>query len=729
MSQEFKPRIYQEKIVETCIKKNTLVVLPTGLGKTAIAALTAKNRLENYKDSKIVIVSPTKPLAQQHEETFLKIFPDNKITLLTGTVTPKKREEAWKNNQIIISTPQGLENDVIKRKINFEDTSLLVVDEAHRATGNYSYVYLAKKYVEQSNYQRIVALTASPGTDKETVEEVTNNLYIEQIEYRTKEHEEVLPYVKDLNIKYVELELPERMRKVKKFLENCYNSKLKAAKELGYLTGQISQYNKTQLLKLLSGLHTNLRNNKEYEILRTISLISEALKVQHALELIETQGVHSCLEYLKQLKKDAEKTKVKAVKNLVKDINFRSAYILAENLYREKITHPKLDKVEELIQLQIHKKKNSKIIIFSQYRDTGSEIKEKLNQSKVNAEVFVGQAKKKNSGMSQKQQKEMISRFANNEFNCLIATSVGEEGLDIPEVDLVLFYEPIPSAIRTVQRRGRTGRQKEGNVIMLITKQTRDEAFRWTAHHKEKKMYRELEKISKTLRPSYEKTKTLNDYQEIVIKTDYREKGSKLMKELLDEGINLDLEQLPIGDYQLSDEVIVEFKTVTDFVDSILDNRLLSQARDLKRYKKPFIIIQGEEDLYSQRRIHPNAIRGMKAALTINYGIPIIRTKNYKDTADYLKVIATREQKDETKIFQSHNQKPLSDKEIQEYIISSLPGIGNTLAKPLLKEFKTIKNIINASEEELQKVELIGSKKAKRLKELFQKEYLESTQE
>ncbi len=724
MNEEFKPRIYQEKIVETCIKKNTLVVLPTGLGKTAIAALTAQNRLKNYENSKIVIVSPTKPLAQQHEETFKKIFPDKKITLLTGTITPKKREDAWEQNQIIISTPQGLENDVIKRKVNFENTSLLVIDEAHRATGNYAYVYLAKKYVEQSNYQKITALTASPGTDKETIEEVTNNLFIEEIEYRTKDHEEILPYIKELSINYVELELPERMKRVKNFLEMCYVSKLRAAKELGYLTGKPSDYNKTNLLKLLSGLHTNLRNKKDFEVLKTISLISEALKVQHALELIETQGVHSCLEYLNKLKDEAETTKVKAVKNLVKDLNFRSAHILTNNLYREKIVHPKLDKVQELVMTQITNKKDSKIIIFSQYRDTGSEIKKRLDDEKVKSEIFVGQAKKKNSGMSQKQQKETIKKFGENKFNVLLATSVGEEGLDIPEVDLVIFYEPVPSAIRTVQRRGRTGRQKKGKVIMLITKETRDEAYRWTAHHKEKKMYRELASISKKIRPvDMKEKKTISDYEKVLIKADYREKGSSLLKELLSQNVDIDLEQLSIGDFQISEDVVVEFKSVPDFVDSIIDNRLLSQARDLKRYKKPFIILQGEEDLYGQRQIHPNAIRGIIAALSINYGIPIIRTKNYKDSADFLRVIASREQRKEGVQFQSHSQKPLSDKELQEYIISSLPGIGNTLAKPLLEKFKTIKNVINASEEELKKIDLIGSKKAKRLKELFDKEY------
>ena len=722
MLNNMKLRLYQERILDTASQKNTLVVLPTGLGKTAIAAMLAFKRLENYKGSKILILAPTKPLAQQHEQSFKELLPEKKIVLFTGSVKPEKRIEYYKENEIIISTPQGMENDIIRRKIDLRDVSLLVLDEAHRATGNYSYNYITKKYVENATHNRVLALTASPGTDLETITEVCNNLYIQEIEYRTKQDEDVAPYVKSLDMQYVEVELPEEMKRTRMFLEKCYNSKLEMVKELGHLPGNISDYNKSSLLKLLNGMHGKLaQGEKDYEILKSVSLLAEALKVQHALELVETQGVHSLLEYLDQLKQQAETTKVKAVKNLVKDVNFRSAYVLADVLKKKNVTHPKLEKVKELVKEEIKENKDAKIIIFAQYRDTGQELKNKLEN--VKSEVFVGQAKKKGTGMSQKQQKEMIESFKDKKFNCLIATSVGEEGLDIPEVDLVIFYEPIPSAIRTVQRRGRTGRQKEGKVKTLITKNTRDEAYRWSAHHKEKRMYNQLKNIKKQLTP--EKKNDLTEYidEGIIIKTDYREKGSPLMKELLKQNVNLDLESLPIGDYLLSDDVVVEFKTVPDFVDSILDKRLLSQARDLKQYKKPLIIIQGTEDIYSQRRITPNAIRGIIAALTINYDIPIITTKNPKDTADFLKVIARREQLLKKKDYQQHASKPLSDKQVQEYIVSSMPGIGAGLAKPLLEKFGSIKNIVNASEEELKKVELIGEKKAKKLREVLDKKY------
>lgn len=134
----------------------------------------------------------------------------------------------------------------------------------------------------------------------------------------------------------------------------------------------------------------------------------------------------------------------------------------------------------------------------------------------INAKVFVGQAKKgtgKNeTGLSQREQQEIISDFSLGKINILVATQIGEEGLDIPEVNAVIFYEPIPSAIRMIQRRGRTARLAPGKLIILITKNTRDEAYYWAAFHKEKKMYQVLDTMKLELDNKEEKgQKTLDD--------------------------------------------------------------------------------------------------------------------------------------------------------------------------------------------------------------------------
>ncbi|MFT4311408.1 MAG: DEAD/DEAH box helicase [Candidatus Woesearchaeota archaeon] len=714
-----KLRAYQKSILDACKNNNTLVVLPTGLGKTAIALSLAKERLETYKGSKVLFLAPTKPLAQQHEVSANSFF-DYKVSLFTGSVKPEKREELWKDSDFIISTPQGLENDIINKRIDLRDVSLIVFDEAHRATGDYAYVFIAKKYVEDSNYQKILALTASPGSSKEKILEVSHNLFIEHVEYRSKDSGDVLPYVQEVDNTFIEVELSDDLKRLRMFLNNCYESKLKDMEGLGVVKG-VFNYSKTGLLKLMGELHGKVsRGEKDFEVLKSISLLAEALKIQHALELVETQTVYSVYSYLKDLKREAEVGRAKAVKNLVRDINFRSAFVLARVLHEKGVTHPKLERLVEIVKEELSLNKDIKIIIFSQFRDTAVKIKDILN---LKSEIFVGQAKKKNTGLSQKKQKAMIEDFSNGKFNCLIATSVGEEGLDIPEVNLVVFYEPIPSAIRTVQRRGRTGRHSTGKVITLIAKGTRDEAYRWSAFHKEKKMYSNLKDINSVLKPrEQQEVLKVDEDKQVKIKVDYREKGSYLVKELLNQGVDISLENLPVGDFILSDDVVVEFKNVPDFVDSIIDGRILSQVRDLKQYKKPLIILQGDEDVYSQRKIHPNAIRGLISSVSINFGVPIIRTLNPKDTVDYLKVIASKEQL-EKKDFQMHTSKPLSLKAMQEYVVSSFPGIGSTLSRPLLKEFKSVKNIVNAKKEDLKNVDLIGDKKADALLELFDSEY------
>lgn len=727
MIKDFQPRLYQETILATTIKKNTLVVLPTGLGKTNIFLMLAAQRLKQYPKSQILFLAPTKPLVEQHLETFKKHFKilEEKLAVFTGQTEPEKRTELYQQKQIIFSTPQVIENDIISSRIKLQNISLLGIDEAHRAVGDYAYVFVAKHYQKKADFPRILALTASPGSDLDKIKEVCHNLHIEAVEVRTPEDPDVKSYVKPIKTEWLKVELPPQFKTIQKFLKDCYLSKLQEVKKYGYLNSTF--VNKIDILKLQSQLHGQLaRGQKDFQLLKSISLLAEAMKIQHALELLETQGLTSLKNYLEKLQTESRTTKTKAVKNLVQDLNFKSAFIKTQQLSDLKIKHPKLTKLKELIKEETEKNKKIKIIIFTQYRDSASEITQELNQiSHTQAKLFVGQTKKGETGLSQKQQKEILDQFRNEEFNTLVATSVGEEGLDIPAVDLVIFYEPIPSAIRHIQRRGRTGRQEQGRVIILQTDQTRDSGYRWSAFHKEKRMFRTLEQIKKefTLKPTPTLSQFLPEQQKIQILADHREKASGVIKELLDLGLTLKLEQLDSADYLCSPECAVEFKTVPDFVNSIIDGRLLDQLRLMKKnYARPLVIIEGEEDFYSVRKIHPNAIRGMLAAITVSYGIPIIQTKNQKETAALLSVIAKREQ-DKDRDFSLHSRKPLTLKEQQEYLVSALPSIGPHLAQDLLKYFKTIKNLANADEEELKKVPKVGPTIAKKIKDLFEQKY------
>lgn len=221
--------------------------------------------------------------------------------------------------------------------------------------------------------------------------------------------------------------------------------------------------------------------------------------------------------------------------------------------------------------------------------------------------------------------------------------------------------------------------------------------------------------------------KTLTPDEKIEVIVDNRELRGEMGRELYKLDVKVSPKQLEIADFIVSDDVAVERKSVADFVDSIIDKRLFKQARSLKNnFEKPIFIIEGEESIYSMRNVHPNAIRGALSALAISFSIPILHTKNESDTAKLLKTMAKREQEEREKAVSIRGKKkPLKGPKLQKYIVEGFPNIGPKLAEGLLKKFKTIKKIVNAKEEELRKVEKVGKKTAKRIKELVEKEYKE----
>jgi len=741
MIKDFKPRLYQQTIFATAAEKNTLVVLPTGMGKTNIFLMLAAQRLRLYPDSKIMLLGPTRPLINQYYEVFKRHFEIDveKMAVFTGQVKPEKREELWKKARIIFSTPQGLENDIISGKIDLKEVSLLGFDEAHKAIGDYAYVWIAGQYNKSSRFPRIIALTASPGSDREKITEICKNLFIEAVEVRTEEDADVKPYVQQVDIKWEEVELPPEFLEIRKYILDCFTSKLKELSKNGLVEeSRIKYMNRREILGLQASLQARIaQGERDFEIMRGLSLAAEAMKIQHALEMLESQGIGALWKYLSQLFEQSKTTKIKATINLVRDLNFRSAYIKTERLHEKNIEHPKIARVREIARYELEKNSSMKMMVFTQYRDSALTVVEELGKiAGIKPRIFVGQFKKIDTGMSQKEQKEAVEKFANGEFNVLVATQIGEEGLDIPSVDAVVFYEPTPSAIRHIQRKGRTGRLEKGEVIILVAKGTRDEAYRWSSHHKQKRMFRVLAEVKKDIgfimkedqenkKKEGELTKYFSKNEKVIVFADYREKDSGVIKELIEQGVNIRLEMLESADYILSEDVGVELKRVPDFVNSLIDGRLLGQLKSLKgNFQKPIVVVEGTEDIYSIRNVHPNAIRGLMSTIAVSYSIPILFSRNPKETASFLSIIARHEQLDEKKeVFLHGSRKPTSLKELQEYIVSALPGVGASLARPLLEKFGSVKGVLEAPEDKLREIEMIGEKKAKKIRDTVDKGY------
>ena len=508
-----KPRAYQQNIFETACKKNTLVVLPTGMGKTLCVLMLAIERLQKYPESKVVFLAPTKPLAEQHLNYFKKYLPElfADMVLFTGKVKAEKRKELWQKANIIFSTPQCLKNDIKNELYNLKDTSLLAEDECHRCLKNYDYVYVVREYLKQAENARVLGLTASPGSKPAVIKEICKNLNIEAVEGRTRYSEDVKPYIQKLEQEIVKVDLPKEFVEIKKLLEEQYKKKVEELKNRKLLFKPATKKNLIELQGYIMGAIAS--GNRHFNLLAGASACAQTIKLQHALELLETQGIFQLHNYMLNLFKQAKEEKSKAVKQLVKNKEFSKAYIKTSELNSKNIVHPKLTALQEIVEREMQEKqKKKKIIVFAQYRESVARICKELNSIEgVNAKVFIGQARKGDSeaerGLTQQEQQEIIKNFSVGEVNCLVCTSIGEEGLDLPEVYAVIFYEPIPSAIRSIQRRGRTARLKPGKLIILMTKKTRDEAYYWAAYHKERKMHGVLKGVNEELEKKGEKKK------------------------------------------------------------------------------------------------------------------------------------------------------------------------------------------------------------------------------
>lgn len=743
-SNAIEARLYQQVLAADVLKKgNTMIVAPTALGKTIVATLVAADRLEKVKNSKILVLAPSKPLAIQHESTF-KEFLTVPCSSITGAVKTDERVKRWEESQIICATPQTVESDLLKGRYSLKDVSLVVFDECHHGVGSYSYVYLASRYVKESKFNLILGLTASPGSDKEKIKEVCDNLYIQSIVVKTEEDNDVRPYFNPVAIDWVRVKMSSELEKIKTHVDKALKIRLKGLKNMGVI--RTVSVNKLDILKARGRVQSAIARsvNPKKECFQAISILSAVINIQHSQELIETQGVVTFNKYVARLRKK----KTKAAKSLIQDPNFGKAIYLAREAEKHGLEHPKLKKVTDIIKKELGQngqtklqsdryvkdadQKSSKIMVFTQYRDSLEMIHQKLEKEGIKSAKFFGQASRDGEkGLTQKEQKEIIKAFKIGEYDVLLSTSVAEEGIDIPAVDLVILYEPVPSEVRMIQRRGRTGRKRSGRVKVLITNGTRDEGYYWASVNKERRMKHQLidpdvleelnsnaiermenEKRVKVLDPTPKKEELP------VVFADTREGNSKVIRHLSEMEIDVKVQAMAVGDYQVSDEVVIERKTAKDFVDSIVDKRLFKQARSLmEEFKRPLIILEGD-DLYNGM-INPNAIRGSIASIALDFGISIIPTRNAQDTAAMIKRIAIREQSGEkTPIQIRTDKKPVNLWEQQLFIIESLPNIGPVNAKNLLEHFGTVANIINASESQLQEVEGIGKKTAANIRKV-----------
>ena len=572
-------RIYKQVLAANALKNgNTMIVAPTALGKTIIAILVAADRLQKLKGSKILILAPSKPLTIQHEENF-KHFLNVPCSSITGAVKTSDREKRWKESQVICATPQTVESDLLNERYTLEDVSLVVFDECHHAVGSYSYVYLASRYVKECQNHLILGLTASPGHDKAKIKEVCENLFIQDITIKTEEDPDVKPYFNPINIDWVKVELGPELEKIRDLVNKALKIRLKGLKSLGVIN--TVAVNKRDILKARSRVQRKIAQsvNPPKECFQAMSILSAVINLQHALGLLETQGVAPFNDYVSRLRKKT----TRAAKNILLDPNFSKAIYHAKVAEEGGLEHPKMKKLIEILKLELgmdgqtrlkslrdnqENKDSPKIIVFTQFRDTLDMIHERCEREGIKSVRFYGQGTSDGKkGLTQKEQKNIIKSFKTGNYDVLISTSVAEEGIDIPAVDLVILYEPVPSEIRMIQRRGRTGRKSSGRMKVLITKKTMDEGYYWTSVRRETRMKSQL-----ATQEAIEELK-LNAAEKIETERNMKAMGKR---ESIIEETPMDSDETDDFEEELQDEDIEEIE---------LENENESKLREIEESK------------------------------------------------------------------------------------------------------------------------------------------------
>lgn len=736
-------RAYQLRSLQRALSFSTLMVMPTGFGKTAVQWMTMAEFLR--RDArKIVLIAPTTGLVDQQvrmarERLRLDV---ELIVAYTGETPPQKRRELWEEARVVMATPQVIRNDAMNGVLDLAEVDLLILDEAHHATGNHAYAQVGTLYQRSHPNGRVLAATASPGSNARTVSEVQRNLNVNNLDLSKRGEALMQPYDVDMEIHLHRLNLPEALTALLEPLKTHFDAEVAHLQRLGFLAPkQHIGTRDIEKAQLSASRAIQQRDVRGYDAARRVA---DLRRIHILTNLLQTQGTSVAKAFLDRAE---EEGRTGRKTNRMLALPVIHALRIALNDVDE--LHPKQGIVARLVQEEIAAKPGGKILIFTEFRDSVQQLVALLKPIKgVRPDEFIGQSSRgSQKGMTQKEQLTQLQRFRSGEINVLVATSVGEEGLDVPSADLVVLYEPVPSAVRAIQRRGRTARQRAGSVHMLVTNDTRDAYVQraseqqeanmhtllarmvrqktflesYTVHHGAMDSFRikdgdsilsadtYLTEALKSARPAedvdttpirpqrkqrsesnrtapsltaeqrrpqqqrglfdYDAVQpqparikpTLSQLSQVVldaaeseiqtlgvrgdftsIAVDHREGQSTLPAHLKSLGFNVTLTHLPCGDVRLSERVLVERKTARDLLASIKDGRLLQQCRSLRASAaRPLLLIEtGGESSYG---LHPNAVLGALAHVTLDLGLPVMMVKDAKETAHFLAVACKRE--------------------------------------------------------------------------------------
>ncbi len=381
--------------------------------------------------------------------------------MITGEDSVEKRKDLW-NSRIICATPEVARNDMGNNIVKSNQFSLVIFDEVHRTTGDYAYSSIAEHFKNSST--RLLGMTATLPSEQEKATEILTRLRISSVAERNESSPDVKPYIQETNTEWINVELPPELKSIQKLLKSALDERYDILEKNGLPLN--NQQSLSALLRLRPFVLSKSR--------KSAKPLFSGIRIHYALNILEVHGITPFLQFCKR----AQEKKGVGGKDLFEtDPNFTQALALAKKAQSNGIEHSKILKLKEIL-----KSVPGKALIFTSYRDSVDMIYKQLIQMNIPAGILIGKAGE--TGLKQKKQIEVVQKFRDGEFQVLVATRVGEEGLDIAEVNQVIFYDNVPSSIRFVQRRGRTGRKDTGKLVILIAKDTIDETYYWIGKRK-----------------------------------------------------------------------------------------------------------------------------------------------------------------------------------------------------------------------------------------------------
>ena len=836
-SDHIEARAYQLEAADEALTGSTMLVLPTAAGKTVVAWMVIAERLEST-DGWVLFVAPTVALVEQHLRGLTPALDGVEPVSITGQNPVAKRPDLWGSSRVIVATPQVVRNDVVRGTLDLSDCSLLVVDEAHHSTGDHAMAQVGEMYHSQSSQPLVFATTASPGSRKDQVREVCTRLGIERIHLRSPDETMLSKHLAGLELQEIRVAVPDEIKELAEPLILWQRGIVDRQRRLGryVMPGAISH---AGLSNAMERSQTAISRG-ESNAYQSVSQIATAMRLHHLINHLLSQGCAASREFLLRLS-SGDRSTTKSTRGFLRDPRISG---LISSLEEMGEVHSKVGAVRRLVRERLSRDPESRVIVFATFRDTVSALDLALSELRgVRPVRFVGQSSRDGSeGLTAKQQVARLDEFRDGSANVLVATSVGEEGLDIPSADLVIFYEPVTSEIRTIQRRGRTGRHREGEVIVLIAEETRDEGAWVAAERREEHMRRAVHRVRRevaqgpsanlsnlsgfkviseegvipaiefvtsqremhraeisesdesvsvqsespsSLPPDTfravgqtgleqfvddadgeptESTSEVSpspiavakdlimleetgppDFPGSTITADDREMNSAVVARLRSQGCDLRIDRLVTGDFMIGSRILVERKTVRDFVDSLVDGRLLEQAsRLVGAAPRTMIMIEGE-GLFQSSRVHPHALMGALTTLTLDFGIPVVTTKDGAESARFLTVAARREGSMLDGLSESARERleavrpeawkdPVTQaaagaRELRERgdderaaaraLLEAIPGIDKVLSVRLLDRFGTIAGVAWAEEGDLDGIEGISDSQVREILRTF----------